>query len=238
MLGPPGAQGGGGGFGGGAGGAADTGDATKNDAADQPEPIFQITIRPSLADKHTVSGAGLFMGVGGRGGFGFAVGGVVGNGGGGAVVGGGGGGGGAFVVGPNPGGMSFNYTEKSATASDLLTSIYHVSGPHLLIDATLPEGRFDVLIKAPNGGPQMDPLRQQAVEAALGIASHHEQHDLDAYVLTVKNKDAKGFCLTKTVNLSQAMQRTGRIPASTPTSSRSCAYWNHCLNSRSSTRRN
>ena len=114
------------------------------------------------------------------------------------------------------------YRERR-TASDLLTSIYHVSGPHLLIDATLPEGRFDVLIKAPNGGPQMDPLRQQAVEAALGIASHHEQHDLDAYVLTVKNKDAKGLLsLTKTVNSSSQHNGLGLYSSSTPTSSRSC----------------
>jgi uncharacterized protein (TIGR03435 family) len=201
------AQGGGGGFGGGTGGvggAVDAGDATKNDAANQPEPLFQITIRPSLADKHTVSGAGLFIGGGGRGGFGGGVAGGVGN----VVVGAGGGGGqGAFVVGPNPGGMPLNYTEKGATASDLLTSIYHVSGPHLLIDVALPEGRFDVLIKAPNGGPQIEQLRQQAVEAALGIASHHEQHDLDAYVLTVKNKDAKGLRPTKTPNSSSL--RTG-----------------------------
>ncbi len=129
-------------------------------------------------------------------------------GGGSAVAGGGGGGvfgggGGRVIAGLPPGGVRQTYgsTTSGATLSQLISQIYDVPSPRLLIDFEPPEERYDVIVTSQGGMKnQIDAIRRQAIEAAFGLAAKHEQHDLDAYVLTVKDKEAKGLRPTQAAN--------------------------------------
>ncbi len=202
-------------------------------------PIFEIVIRPSKATNKSEpsGGSGAVSGRFGGGGGGGAGGG--GFGGGGIAVGGGGGGFGGFggggMVVPGPGGagagavgvggqgvvigampMAMRYASSSSGASlfDLASSIYGVTGPHLLLDFPVPDEKYDVSIHSTRAGrDQVEPLRKAAIEAAFGLSAIQEKHDLDAYVLTVKNKDAKGLRPTATPNSSGWAKGTGKVSA-------------------------
>ena len=173
-----------------------------------PAPVFQLIIRPSTAVKRAATtnssavSAPLAQGGGGGGG---GIGGAVIGGGGGVVgVGGGvGGGGGRVVAGIPPGGVRQTYGSSSsgATLSQLISDIYGVPAPRLLVDFEPPEERYDVIVTSQGGMKnQIDAIRRQAIEAAFGLTAKHEQHDLDAYVLTVKDKEAKGLRPTQAAN--------------------------------------
>jgi uncharacterized protein (TIGR03435 family) len=204
-------------------------------------PIFEIVIRPSKATKKTESsgGSGAVSGRFGGGGGAGAGGGGGGFGGGGIAVGGGGGGGGfggfggGGMVVPVPGGagavgvggqgvvigampMAMRYASSSSGASlfDLASSIYRVTGPHLLLDFPVPDEKYELSIHSTRAGrDQIEPLRKAAIEAAFGLSAIQEKHDLDAYVLTVKNKDAKGLRPTATANSSGWREDAGKISA-------------------------
>jgi uncharacterized protein (TIGR03435 family) len=184
-----------------------------------PAPVFQLIIRPSTAVKRAATtnssavnassaqggggggiGGAAFGGGGGGGGFG-GGGGV-----GGAVIGGGGGGGvggGRVIAGLPPSGVRQTYGSSSsgATLSQLIADVYGVPAPRLLVDFEPPEERYDVIVTSQGGlKNQIDAIRRQAIEAAFGLTAKHEQHDLDAYVLTVKDKEAKGLRPTQAAN--------------------------------------
>jgi uncharacterized protein (TIGR03435 family) len=183
----------------------------KADDNELAAPIFQIVIRPSKATKKTESSSSSGAVSGRTGGGGGGAGRGVGGGGGGIVVGGGGGfapGGGAGAVAGGPPGafagrQTYGSSTSGATLPQLISHIYQVSGPHLLVDFEPPEGKFDVMVSSQGGTKnQIDAIYRQAVEAAFKLTAKHEQHDLDAYVLTVKDKEAKGLRPTKVANSS------------------------------------
>ena len=152
-----------------------------------------------------------------------AGGGAGGFGGGGIVVGGGGGGGGGFggagggramIGGVMPMAMRYSSSSSGASLFDLASSIYGVTGPHLLLDFPVPDEKYDLSIHSTRAGrDQVEPLRKAAIEAAFGLSAIQEKHDLDAYVLTVKNKEAKGLRPTATANSSGWHNETGKISA-------------------------
>jgi uncharacterized protein (TIGR03435 family) len=179
-----------------------------------PAPIFQLIIRPSTAVRKpsattNSSPVNASSAQGGGGGGGAVIGGG-GGGVGGIMIGGGGGfggaiggGGGRVIAGMPPGGMRQTYGSSSsgATLSQLIADVYGVPAPRLLIDFEPPEERYDVTVTSQGGlKNQIDAIRRQAVEAAFGLTAKHEQHDLDAYVLTVKDKDAEGLRPTQAAN--------------------------------------
>jgi uncharacterized protein (TIGR03435 family) len=185
-------------------------------------PIFEIVIRPSKAttkktESSGSSGAvsGRFSGGGGGGGAGAGGGGF-----GGIAVGGGGGGGfggggaGIAIGGVMPMAMRYSSSSSGASLFDLASSIYGVTGPHLLLDFPVPDEKYDVSIHSTRAGrDQIEPLRKAAIEAAFGLSAIQEKHDLDAYVLTVKNKESKRLQPTATANSSGWSEDRGKISA-------------------------
>jgi uncharacterized protein (TIGR03435 family) len=131
---------------------------------EQRPPVFQLTIRPSSAEKHSIQTTG----------------------------------GGRDAIG-NP--VKYNRTETGFTLPELVSSIYSERGPHFLIESPLPEGRFDISINSTSGGRlqigSLQALRRTAIEAAFGLTAEHETHNLEAYALTVKDKEANGLRPTK-----------------------------------------
>ena len=125
-----------------------------------------------------------------------------------------GGGGQGVVVGAMPMAMRYSSSSSGASLFDLASSIYGVTGPHLLLDFPVPDEKYDVSIHSTRAGrDQVEPLRKAAIEAAFGLSAIQEKHDLDAYVLTVKNKEAKGLRPTATANSSGWHNETGKISA-------------------------
>jgi uncharacterized protein (TIGR03435 family) len=101
---------------------------------------------------------------------------------------------GAGVYRPNQLGKVYSSTRRGMTVKSIVQSTAEVRKSRLFIEATLPEGKFDVIAQIPNDRRRaLDPMVRQAVEATFNLSSRHEKRDLEAYVLTVKSTDAKGL---------------------------------------------
>jgi uncharacterized protein (TIGR03435 family) len=97
-------------------------------------------------------------------------------------------------AGRNDFGIVYESNALGITAESLVASTYGVTGSRLIVEAPLPEGRFDALFRAPDDSrKEMEAVRRQVVEATFGLTSRRESREIDVYVLTVKTPDAKGL---------------------------------------------
>ena len=65
----------------------------------------------------------------------------------------------------------------------MLRVAYHVQAGRLLVEAELPDRKYDVVVNTAGRTELLDPMIQQAVSAALGIEAGWEERVVDAYVL-------------------------------------------------------
>jgi uncharacterized protein (TIGR03435 family) len=97
-------------------------------------------------------------------------------------------------AGTNDFGIIYESKALGVALSNLVTSMYGVSGSRLIFESPLPEGRFDVLFRSPHDNlKEMEAVRRQVIEATFGLTSRRESRELDVYVLTVKVPGAKGL---------------------------------------------
>ena len=143
-------------------------------SGDQDPAVFQMTIRPSKAEKHGRSGS-------------------------------------TSSKNQNQFGVIFNDLEEGATVADLLPALYGVSGARLSIEADLPEGRFDVLMKGPAAiQRKLVQVKKETLEQMFGLSTQTEKRERDAYVLT-KERKADGLRPTAMTNGASSRNQPGKI---------------------------
>ncbi len=84
------------------------------------------------------------------------------------------------------GGMSRSPREIKLIAYSpeiMLRVAYQLQAGRLLVEAKLPDQKYDVVVNTAGRTDLLDPMIQQAVSAALGIEASWEQRVVDAYVL-------------------------------------------------------
>ena len=84
------------------------------------------------------------------------------------------------------GGMSRSPREIKLIAfapETMLQAAYQVQGGRLLVEAELPDQKYDVVVNTAGRSELLDPMIQQAVSVALGIEASWEERVVDAYVL-------------------------------------------------------
>ena len=97
--------------------------------------------------------------------------------------------------------VKYNRTETGFTLPELVSSIYSERGPHFLIESPAARRSVRYFDQFHVGGRlqigSLQALRRTAIEAAFGLTAEHETHNLEAYALTVKDKEANGLRPTK-----------------------------------------
>ncbi len=84
------------------------------------------------------------------------------------------------------GGMSRSPREIKLIAYSpeiMLRVAYQVQAGRLLVEAELPDQKYDVVVNTAGRTELLDPMIQQAVSAALGVEASWEERVVDAYVL-------------------------------------------------------
>jgi uncharacterized protein (TIGR03435 family) len=121
-------------------------------------------------------------------------------------------------AGKNEFGMIYGQTIQSSTVAKLLPHAYGVAAPRIVVDAPLPEGKFDVFIRLPakTTNEFLDALFRDAIEATFNLTSKREEREVEVYVLTAKSDDAQGLqpnANPKGRSLSWGSSKKGHITA-------------------------
>lgn len=70
----------------------------------------------------------------------------------------------------------------------MLSVAYNVEPGRLVMEAELPDQKFDVVVNAGRRPDLLEPTMQQAVSAALGVEARWEERVVDAYVVVTKGE--------------------------------------------------
>src|SRR6185295_11141338 len=101
-------------------------------------------------------------------------------------------------AGKGPLGDNIGFTAIGFTLKQLLPSVYRTPITRILVQGKLPEGSYDVVAKCPRTAEkEFDAHLRRAVESTFGLRSLREAREMDVYVITVAQRDAKGLMPTK-----------------------------------------
>jgi uncharacterized protein (TIGR03435 family) len=133
-------------------------------ARHEPEPLFQVLIRPTEAS--------------------------------------------AMSSASNPGGLRIS----GSTVLNILATCYEVRAGRIFANCTLPEGRFEFMIKTPSKqtGVVHDWLRR-AVENTFGLTARRETREMDVFVLTSGTQPAEHLSPTRSTGSSSSSSGGGSL---------------------------
>jgi len=78
--------------------------------------------------------------------------------------------------------------------TSMLPNAYGAHGKRLIVEAPLPKGNFDLIIRTTQDARKdWSSFQRAAIEATFGLTSRRETRELDVYVLTSKSSGAKGL---------------------------------------------
>ena len=111
-------------------------------------------------------------------------------------------------------GPVFEYKMYGATLAGALPGIFGVSSARLIVNATIPTGHLDFIVRVPQKeSDRVKPLLQDALRASFGLVNRREQRDSDVFLLRIKEAGHKGLEETASTGGKSASSGPGRISA-------------------------
>ena len=111
-------------------------------------------------------------------------------------------------------GVMYEYNTYGTSLASLLPSAFSVSSARLITEATLPDGKFDFLVRLPQKqSDRLKTLMQDALRASFGLAGRREQRQTDVFLLKVKEAGHKGLQETASTGGMSSSSGRGSINA-------------------------
>ena len=114
---------------------------------------------------------------------------------------------------------------KGVSLASLAYWAYQTTESRLVTNATLPDGKFDVLINVPNAASERIPeLLSDTLETTFGLRGRKETRDVDVYELTAKESKLEPTVSTGGSSASSGPGRMSAVNTSLGSVARSLEY--------------